>query len=343
MIVSRTHTPLVAPMPDQPPITVLVCTRNRGSSITQTIKSLLASDYFAFDLLIIDQSTNDETLEALKLFQGDERVRYVRSDSKGLGLARNIGLALATSDIVVMTDDDCEVQPSWVREMVAGFQLDHTIGLVFCDVVAIPHDSTKGYVPVSLYQESLLIESLKHWKTTDGCNIGIGAGMAVRLAAARQIGGFDESLGAGSRFRSGEDLDFALRILAGNYQIYRTNTASVLHYGFRTHDEGRKLIRDCMFSIGVIYGKLIKCGYWRVFPYYLSVFQCMVIAPMITSLTEFSKPQVVGRALGLLSGLFAGLGTEVNRQKITFCNTCHVSSNSWLSQRPCEKHCDNHR
>ncbi len=300
------------------PVTVLIATRDRGDSVTSTIRSITACGYPNLTLVVVDQSEDHRTAHAITAMQDVANLRYISTPTHGLSQALNLGLAFVNTDLVIVTDDDCVVPPNWIVEMIAPFLRYPRVGLVFCDVVAEACDLKLGSVPTNVSQRSLLIEDLAHWQTCDGVNLGIGAGMAVRRSAARSISGFDPSLGSGSRFRSGNDLDFALRMLMSHYQIYRTNRVSIIHHGFRTHAQRRKLIRNNMFAVGAVCGKLIKCGIWPVLRYYLAVCYSMVLLPTITSLLRLHKPPVLGRCLGLTQGLIAGLSASVDRSRALF-------------------------
>ncbi len=292
---------------EMPAITVLICTCNRGDSVRATISSVLANTYAKFKLLIIDQSSDQRTAHAVAQFCGDRHLRYIHTNTCGKSWAINIGLSLTTTEIVIMTDDDCEVPPDWIAKMVAPFLYHPQVGIVFCNVAAGPHDSLTGFVPISRRSHPLLIEDLAHWQTCDGVNIGIGAGMAIRRSAAKAIGGFDIRFGPGAHFHSAEDLDFSLHTLAAGYQIYRTTVVDVIHYGFRTYAEGRQLTHRSLFGIGAVYGQLLRRGYWICLRYYAAVFNAVVIMPALRDLAHVRPPRKLGRAMWLLRGLIEGL------------------------------------
>ena len=72
------------------PISVVICTRNRGDKIGAAVRSVLANEHPSFDLTIIDQSTNDDTRLAVERIAGDDaRVHYVHVDEPGLSRAYN--------------------------------------------------------------------------------------------------------------------------------------------------------------------------------------------------------------------------------------------------------------
>jgi glycosyltransferase involved in cell wall biosynthesis len=298
---------LTPPLAPDPTITVLICTCNRGESIVSTVQSIFSNTYTTFTLVIIDQSDDERTARALARFRDDPRLRYVHTTTRGLGMARNIGLALSQDELILITDDDCEVPENWVAEMVAPFHAHPRVGLVFCDVVAAPHDSQAGLVPVSISQRPMLVPDLNHWQTCDGVNIGIGAGMALRHADAVEIGGFNPLFGSGSHFRSGDDLEFTMRMLTARRAVYRTTTVGVVHRGFRSFAQFRKLIRNNMFGVGGVCGQLLRRGQWHGLRYYLAVFIWMVILPALRDLPRLRVPPVLGRAVWLARGLIAGL------------------------------------
>jgi glycosyltransferase involved in cell wall biosynthesis len=298
---------------NQPCVTVLICTRNRGDLILATIRSVQANTYANFTLLIVDQSTDARTASVIESLPHDPHLRYISTHTRGLSIARNIGLALSHSDLVIMTDDDCEVPPDWIAQMVAPFLGHPRVGIVFCNVAAGPHDNGAGFIPISLSPRSLIIEDLARWQTCDGVNIGIGAGMAIRRSAAETVGGFDLLFGPGGPFRNGDDLDFTLRSLAANHQIARINHVSVVHHGFRTFQENRALMRGAMYSAGAAYGRLLRQGQWRAIPYFIAMFIAMVITPIPESLRRLRVPRVFGRAIWLVRGLVEGLRAPLHK------------------------------
>lgn len=296
-----------------PPVTALVCTRNRGDSMLAAVESLLRSDYPEFEVLVVDQSTNDDTARAIAPYLECERLRYLRTPTRGLGRARNIGIAAAKYDIVVMTDDDCEVPPDWLRHMAGCFEHPN-VAVAYCNVLAAPHDNRAGFVPDYVRQGEQLLTRVRDKCRPDG----IGAGMAIRRPFIEALGGFDEMLGAGARFTAYEDVDIALRALLRGYYVFETDRTAVIHFGFRTLEEGRDLTSRNYYGIGAGLGKLIKCGQWRVLPVVLYVFWHAVVAPCLTHLIRLRKPPVLRRFLGLIRGMYHAMRTPVDRSRLQF-------------------------
>ncbi len=111
-------------------VTICIPTRDRGTSIACTLRSLLASSYTDWDALIIDQSCTDATARAVHaLICGDPHFRYIAATTTGSSAARNLALTYAQGPLVAFTDDDCEVLPTWLECLVAYYRRNPDSGL----------------------------------------------------------------------------------------------------------------------------------------------------------------------------------------------------------------------
>jgi len=93
---------------------------------------------------------------------------------------------------------------------------------------------------------------------------GVGANMAIRRDLFQRVGTFDADLGAGARFRSGEDSDFAYRVARAGYVVVQDPAGVVFHWGARPWAGGvaRQLIFDSYAAIGAVYAKHARRGDW---------------------------------------------------------------------------------
>src|SRR5262245_36869956 len=81
-------------------VTVVIATRNRGVGVVRTIESIFCAEHPRFgedlELIIVDQS-DDDTTECAVIPYRERHVRYFRTPPRGLGAARNVGIAAARS------------------------------------------------------------------------------------------------------------------------------------------------------------------------------------------------------------------------------------------------------
>ena len=90
-------------------ISIITATYNRGKTVGDTLKSVLAQTYHDYELLVVDGASKDNTLEVVKkmepLFEG--RMRYISEPDKGIYDAMNKGIRMATGDVIgILNSDD---------------------------------------------------------------------------------------------------------------------------------------------------------------------------------------------------------------------------------------------
>lgn len=295
-----------------PPITALVCTRNRGDRVLVTVEDLLVSDHPDFRILVVDQSTNDDTATALSGHRRAGRIEYYRSSEKGISKARNLGINLARSDLVACTDDDCRVPPDWLTGMAHTLSRDKRFGLVFGNLVAADHDREAGYISAYRRRSEFTARCLQDKPEVEG----MGACMGLRKSAWRDVGGFDEGIGYGTDFPLAEETDISFRILNAGYFVHENPALTIEHHGFRTWDIAIAQSLDHTRCYGAIFAKHLKSGNLSV----LGVLAAMVRRWLFGKPNvAFARPpakhaQLKSFAQGFLSAFFR----RVDRQTVRF-------------------------
>jgi GT2 family glycosyltransferase len=234
------------------PVTVVIATRNRNASVARTIASLLEGTERPHDIVVVDQSDDDRTAAAVEPFAED--VRYLRSRTTGLARAHNVAIAEARTELIAVTDDDCEVSRDWLAAIPGAFACDPRIALVFGGVLPMPHDPAMGFVPGYVREEAFLARSLADKARIDG----MGACMALRRRIWMELGGFDERFGAGGPFHAADEGEFALRALEAGWFVYETPAVSVLHRGLRGRMEAHALVHRYAYGTGAMMAKHVR-------------------------------------------------------------------------------------
>lgn len=106
-------------------ISVVVPTRNRPRDVERLLPTIEQQTRLPDQVILVDQSPGDETAGAVKGGMGPrvaERFVYVHdSEIKGVSAARNVGIGLATSDVVVFLDDDVLLSPDCLEQLDRAF------------------------------------------------------------------------------------------------------------------------------------------------------------------------------------------------------------------------------
>jgi GT2 family glycosyltransferase len=227
---------------DHPMVSVVVCTRDRPDSVITALVGLTGLRYPSFEIVVVDNApTSSATREAvLAQFGGDSRVRYVCEPRPGLSRARNRGVAEAAAEIVAFTDDDVRVDPWWLDGIMRGFraspgascvtgliataQLENSAQLYFhlregwgtaCERRVFDLEGNRDESPLYPYSPGIF---------------GAGANFAMSRTALKEIGGFDEALGAGTISGGGEDLDMFMRVILAGHRLVYEPSAIVWHF-----------------------------------------------------------------------------------------------------------------
>jgi glycosyltransferase involved in cell wall biosynthesis len=293
-------------------ITAVICTRGRGDAVRLAAGSVLACSHPDFEVLVIDQSSDDSSERALADLFSDPRFTYVRSTSVGVSRARNDGLRRARSEFVAFTDDDCEVSEGWLEAMQAVLEEHEDAAAVFCAVRPGPHDASAGFVP------GFECDGTQVFRRFSRRLRGMGAGLAVRRQILIDLGGFDEELGPGSRFPACEDRDVVVRAIIAEHAVCTTDRTFVIHHGFRSWDEGRSLSQRDFIGIGAACAKPLRAGHWKFAPMALHEILAESLWPPVNDLLHFRRAFGKLRALHFLRGFWGGVLTPLDTGKLVF-------------------------
>jgi Glycosyl transferase family 2 len=111
------------PVPEGALISVVLATRNRADLVPRAIESVIAQSYGNWELIAVDDGSDDHTPETLNAYT-DSRIRVVHREQRGgLSAARNAGLDEARGEYVVYLDDDNVLHPQWLRGVAWAFEL----------------------------------------------------------------------------------------------------------------------------------------------------------------------------------------------------------------------------
>ncbi|MET0781293.1 MAG: glycosyltransferase family A protein [Microbacterium sp.] len=224
-------------------VTVIVCTRDRAHLLVDALAALRAAVPADAEILVVDSgSTTSATRDAALT----ANVRYVRSDTPGLSIARNAGLAATDAELIVFTDDDCAVTPDFLAPLIAPF-IDPGVAAATGTLRDIGDSS-----PLS----TAAVEVLR--RTNQGLDAGHGALMAFRRSALLTAGGFDPLLGAGRHFGGAEDMDVFCRLLHAGHAVARVPASVVTHVYTRNDEDYIALNENYGRGIGAMCAKWLR-------------------------------------------------------------------------------------
>ncbi|MFZ0531370.1 MAG: glycosyltransferase family 2 protein, partial [Propionicimonas sp.] len=195
------------------------------------------------ELVIIDNGSTDDTQGLVSAAAAqDPRIRYVPEPQPGIGRARSAGLKAARGDILVFTDDDVLVPPTWIANLTLPIR-DGTAAAVAGGIM-IAEDLRRPWLTPGL---AARYYAHSPEPPAEGPGL-IGANMAVRREVARNFD-FDDALGT-PEYPGAEDVLFYVQVKEAGWPIRGVADALVEH-----HFDPARLALDRMEALAEGYGR----------------------------------------------------------------------------------------
>ena len=124
---SKRH-PMTKADSDLEPVSVVVCARDAYERLTELLPSLLSQDYPDFEVVVVNDCSDDETGTYLEdLARNNPRVKPVQLRQhlnffNGKKFPLSMGIKSASNDLLVLTDADCKpTSDKWLRSVVGCY------------------------------------------------------------------------------------------------------------------------------------------------------------------------------------------------------------------------------
>jgi GT2 family glycosyltransferase len=271
------------------PVTVLLPTIGRPDLVRRCLESLARCDPRADEVIVIDSSKDDAVARIASAF-ADMGTRAMPCPQPGIGAAFNLGLREARHEFVLLTNDDCTVERSWVERGHAHVRAKDD-AIVTGRVLP---DGDPRAVP-STIEDAVA----RHYAGKPDFVLYTQC-MALTRSTVLAFGGFDEHVRP-----SAEDNDLSYRWLRAGRRIHYEPDFVVWHHDWRTRDQLERLYVSYGIGQGMVYGKHLRRGDLLITRYLLAdlLAGCRgVIARAVLG----PRPYADSR-LGLLRGLPVGL------------------------------------
>ncbi|MBB6146593.1 glycosyltransferase involved in cell wall biosynthesis [Silvibacterium bohemicum] len=183
---------------------LIVATVDRVEPLHRLLASLAAQAFRDFEVILVDQNTDDRLDAVLEQWAPTVACRRIRS-ARGLSRARNAGILQAQGELICFPDDDCWYPSDLLARIDTWFRLHIRTSLLSVGA----RDEKGAEVSVRWPRNSCPIDRMSVLRTCPSfC-------LFVRRRALGKAGDFDEEmgLGSGTKFQSGEETDLALRVL----------------------------------------------------------------------------------------------------------------------------------
>ena len=163
---------------------LIMATLGRFDEIRIFLDSIDLQNYTDFELIIVDQNEENILGDIILPYKKKFYINHIRIKEKGLSLARNVGIKYAKGDIIAFPDDDC-IYSLGILDFVNKFFIENK-------------------------NVDFLTFRLRDKETGDDA-------IFIRVKNINDVF-FDENLGVGRRYGSGEESDMVLELLYRGYK-----------------------------------------------------------------------------------------------------------------------------
>lgn len=105
-------------------LSVVVACRNEEKNLPVLLRHLSEQDYdpALFEILIIDDNSNDKTTVIASGFEGIKNLVVLQNSERGKKSAIRQGVSVSKGSLIVTTDADCRMGKSWLKTIASFFE-----------------------------------------------------------------------------------------------------------------------------------------------------------------------------------------------------------------------------
>jgi len=209
-----------------PLVSIIIVNYNGKYHLEKCLASLMKINYKNYEIILVDNNSTDTSVEYVK--NTYPAITIIKlNDNYGFAEPNNIGAKNAKGDLLLFLNNDTEVNPNFINEMVNVLQKDSEIAI--CQSLLLkPNgqvDSSGDFIDTLGRTFSSKDKASEVKKILSAR----GASMMIRKESFWDLGGFDKKF-----FASYEDVDLGWRAWLWGYKIVLVPNSIVYHTGGQT-------------------------------------------------------------------------------------------------------------
>ena len=219
-------------MTSTPLISLITVNYNQAAVTCELLESTRKLTYPYFEVIVVDNGSREDPTDMIR--QGNyPNVQVIVSPTNlGFSGGNNLGIQYARGDYFFFLNNDTEVTPDLLEQLLAPFIANPAVG-VTCPKIRFFDNPTiiqyAGYHPLSRFTGrtwaiGLMETDNGQYDQSGPTSFAHGAAMMVSREVVEKAGALDEIF-----FLYYEELDWSARIRRAGYQIYYQATALIYH------------------------------------------------------------------------------------------------------------------
>lgn len=103
-----------------PDVSIVMPTYNKARYLDVTLASLSGQTYPSFETVVVDDGSTDDAESVVRRYDDQTSITYMRQENRGRSAARNTAVRAARGDLIIFSDDDRILSPSFVADHVSA-------------------------------------------------------------------------------------------------------------------------------------------------------------------------------------------------------------------------------
>jgi glycosyltransferase involved in cell wall biosynthesis len=258
---------------------IIIPLYNRPQEIKELLESLTHQTYRQFEVLVLEDGSVNDAADIVKSFEDKLDVRYFVKKNEGQGFTRNYGFERAKGDYFIIFDSDCLIPADYLQIVNDHLQTN------WLDAYGGPDNAHPSFTPV----QKAISYSMTSPFTTGGIRgnkkgIGQFHPRSFNMGVSRKVW---ETVGGFIITRSGEDIEYSIRIHSAGFKIglipdakvYHKRRTDFLQFYKQLHFFGRARINvykffpselkavhffPAIFTLGIFFTLIANILSWRI-------------------------------------------------------------------------------
>lgn len=191
--------------PKKIPVSIIVCAKNEAENVAKFVPLLLKQKYPEFEIVLIDDSSSDATLDIFEEFEKQNaniklvKVKNIEAFWGNKKFALTLGIKAAKHEYLLFTDADCYPESeNWLQAMSSHFTMKKTIVLGYGAYEKIQN----SFINKIIRFETLLTATQYFgWAKIGKPYMGVGRNLTYKREEFFNVNGFIDHI----KLRSGDD------------------------------------------------------------------------------------------------------------------------------------------
>jgi glycosyltransferase involved in cell wall biosynthesis len=258
---------------------IIIPLYNRPQEIKELLDTLTLQTYKPFEVLVIEDGSKEDAADIVNSFADKLDIKYFVKQNEGQGFTRNYGFERAKGDYFIIFDSDCLIPGDYLQIV------NDSLANNWLDAYGGPDASHPSFTPI----QKAISYSMTSPFTTGGIRgnkkgIGQFHPRSFNMGISRQVW---EKAGGFIITRSGEDIEYSIRIhsmgfkigLIPDAKVYHKRRTSFLQFYKQLHFFGRARINvykffpkelkavhffPAVFTLSLLFTAIANIFNWRI-------------------------------------------------------------------------------